>query len=118
EYIEINEDKQVVTYFIKTSDLICRDKEEKQSLIVSKLLIYLWDDVVRHKISHFFVRPTTFSNLVNRYREGFEIIKTNFETSLIYEGEEATEYVAENNQEYMEGADASDTQSSPKDIIE
>src|SRR5699024_600106 len=118
EIIGVNEDKHIGPYFIKPTDLIGRAEEEKQSLIAYKLLIYLWDDVVRHKRSHFFVRPTTFSNLVNRYREGFEIIKTNFETSLIYEGEEATEYVAENNQEYMEGADASDTQSSPKDIIE
>jgi hypothetical protein len=80
--IRINEDKHIGPYFIKPSDLEEKSDEQKKELIASKLLIYLWDDVIRHKRAYFFENPTTFSDLVIRYKAGESIFKCEFSTVL------------------------------------
>ncbi|WJE74200.1 AAA family ATPase (plasmid) [Bacillus mycoides] len=87
--IRINEDKHVGPYFIKPADLEGKSDEQKQGIIASKLLIYLWDDVVRHKRTYFFENPTTFSDLVVRYKDGELVFKCEF--PMVLEQEENNE---------------------------
>ena len=86
--IKINEDKHIGPYFIKPKDLMKKSEdpkkaiERKKEMIANKLLIYLWDDVVRHKRIHFFENPTTYSDLINRYKNGAEVFKCPFPIKL------------------------------------
>lgn len=99
EHLKINEDKHIGPYFIKPSDLKDKTNEEKKDIISSKLLIYLWDDVVRLKHTYFFVNPTTFSNLISRYNNGERIIQTDFEMIRDSEQKYKTEGIVDNNDE-------------------
>lgn len=83
EEIKVNEDKHIGPYFFKPEDLVDKTIEHKQELVASKLLIYLWDDVVRHKRQDFFEKPTTFSDIVRRYKKGERVFGFEFSSTLI-----------------------------------
>lgn len=66
--IKINEDKHIGPYFMKQGEPSDRHK------IGSKLLVYLWDDVVRHCRSQFFLAELkTFAQLVMAYNNDEKI---------------------------------------------
>lgn len=69
---EINEDKHIGPYFMK------KGEPSNQDLVASKLLIYLWDDVVRHKRNKLFKGVKTFSELVKKYKAGLDIFNVEF----------------------------------------
>ncbi|MFC0189452.1 AAA family ATPase [Fictibacillus aquaticus] len=63
--LKINEDKLIGQYFIKKNELADNKK------IAYKLLIYLWDDVVRHQRNEFFNEKfATFSELSEAFISG------------------------------------------------
>ncbi|KEO85119.1 AAA family ATPase [Tumebacillus flagellatus] len=64
----INEDKHIGPYFLKIGEPSNPDS------IASKLLIYLWDDVVRYHRREFFGNVNTFAELVENYYNGENII--------------------------------------------
>lgn len=66
--LNINEDKHIGPYFMKSGE------PSQPSNIASKLLIYLWDDVVRYNRKEFFKPVSTFAGLVKEYYEGVDII--------------------------------------------
>ena len=68
----INEDKHIGPYFMKEGEPSDID------LVASKILIYLWDDVVRHKRDRIFKKPRTFAKLVEEYKSGEPIFKKEF----------------------------------------
>ncbi len=61
--IGVEEDKLIGQRFISISDMNNSDK------VASKLLIYLWDDVVRYKRKELFREVKTFSNLITSYKK-------------------------------------------------
>jgi len=68
--IGIEEDKLIGPYFLKEEDLRNMDK------ISSKLLIYLWDDVVRYKKRELFVEDYyQFQDIVAGFKKGNKIFK-------------------------------------------
>lgn len=70
----VNEDRHFGPYFLKQGEPSNKD------LVASKLLMYLWDDVGRTKRDKIFANEIkTFSQLVKLYKEGFPILKTNFD---------------------------------------
>lgn len=63
--LEINEDKLIGPYFIKKNELSDNRK------IAYKLLIYLWDDVLRHQRNEFFAEKySSFSDLSEEFISG------------------------------------------------
>jgi len=68
--IGINEDKHIGPYFMKPGEPSVPEN------IASKLLIYLWDDVVRYNRNQFFEPVATFSELVHNYYANKEIISS------------------------------------------
>lgn len=63
--LEINEDKLIGPYFLKEKDLTNNQK------IANKLLIYLWDDVVRHQRGDLFLKEyKTFYSLTQDFIKG------------------------------------------------
>lgn len=73
----ITEDKLIGPYFLKKSDL--SDKEK----VASKLLIYLWDDVVRYQRDSLFVQKDRFSKLVQDFKKGNQIFIDELNEKLI-----------------------------------
>jgi hypothetical protein len=75
-HLEINEDKHIGPYFIKGNDVCDKDK------IASKLLIYLWDDVVRHNRHDLFntEKFRTFSDISEAFKIGEQIFQTDIVT--------------------------------------
>ncbi|WP_158555819.1 McrB family protein [Peribacillus glennii] len=66
--MKINEDRHIGPFFMKQGE------PSNIESIASKLLIYLWDDVVRHQRSALFLQDIiTFADLVTRYKNGEEI---------------------------------------------
>lgn len=61
--IDVDEDKLIGQRFINKDDL--KDKK----LVSSKLLIYLWDDVLRYNRAKLFKNDKSFSDLVEKYIE-------------------------------------------------
>ncbi|NMM53419.1 AAA family ATPase [Paenibacillus aquistagni] len=73
--LKINEDRHIGPYFMKKGELSDQDK------ISSKLLVYLWDDVVRHCRNRFFVEEIkTFAQLVRYYKDNKKIFVFNIES--------------------------------------
>lgn len=72
----INEDKHLGPYFIKEGE------PSNVNLIVSKLLIYLWDDVAKTSSRKNLIFITdkfkTFSQIAEAYKNGENIFRTNF----------------------------------------
>ncbi|WP_303984895.1 AAA family ATPase [Niallia circulans] len=73
----VNEDKHIGPYFLKG------DEPSNPEIIASKLLIYLWDDVVRHKRRALFINPRTFSELVINYKNGIPIFTFNIDDKFL-----------------------------------
>ncbi|MCM3186380.1 McrB family protein [Priestia megaterium] len=70
----VNEDKLIGPYFMKKGEPMNKD------LIASKLLIYLWDDVVRTRRTVVFRADIrTFSQLVKEYVQGNAIFNCDFQ---------------------------------------
>ncbi|KYG27721.1 AAA family ATPase [Alkalihalobacillus trypoxylicola] len=68
--LEINEDRLIGPYFISPDEI------EDNKNVAAKLLIYLWDDVVRYKHNDFFVDGIrTYSELVNAYYNEVDIME-------------------------------------------
>ncbi|MDJ1478256.1 AAA family ATPase [Bacillus sp. LS15-K4] len=67
----VNEDKHIGPYFLTQTDL------KDQKIFSSKLLVYLWDDVLRHNRAILFKSARTFSELVQSYEKGEEIFTFN-----------------------------------------
>lgn len=66
--IGINEDRHIGPYFLKEGDVANPDT------VASKLLIYLWDDVVRHqRTSMFSEHYRTFASLIQAFKAGEEV---------------------------------------------
>jgi hypothetical protein len=73
----VSEDKLIGPYFLKEKDLDSKDK------IASKLLIYLWDDVVRYKRSDLFTdKYYQFSEVVNALINGKNIFVKSLQEKL------------------------------------
>ncbi|MGM0924041.1 MAG: AAA family ATPase [Bacillota bacterium] len=67
--LEINEDRLIGPYFISPDEI------EDSSSFASKLLIYLWDDVLRYKRADFFINQIrTYSELVSAYYRGQDVM--------------------------------------------
>lgn len=67
---KVNEDKFIGPYFLKEGEPSNKER------IASKLLIYLWDDVVRFQRDKLFIKDiVTFSDLIQRYKDGKKIFK-------------------------------------------
>ncbi|MFS7255116.1 AAA family ATPase [Carnobacterium divergens] len=63
----ITEDKLIGPYFLKQNDLLSKEK------IASKLLIYLWDDVVRYQRDSLFIEKNRFSIVIKDFNDGKQI---------------------------------------------
>ena len=74
--LEIPEDKLIGPRFLKKSEIINKDK------IASKLLIYLWDDVVRYKRNELFLKSSRFSEVVEDFKHGKPIFNKNVQDIL------------------------------------
>lgn len=64
---EVEEDKLIGPYFLKPEELT--DKEK----IASKLLIYLWDDVIRYQREKMFIETKRFSKVVDDFNNNKSI---------------------------------------------
>lgn len=72
----VNEDKLIGPYFMKKGEPTQKD------LIASKLLVYLWDDVVRTRRNLVFrANIQTFAQLVREYHQGAAIFNCEFSFS-------------------------------------
>ena len=81
--IKINEDKLIGPYFISPEEI--QDPEN----ISSKLLIYLWDDVLRYKRPDFFDQSiSTFSELVMKFRNKEDALNILTDLNQLVEEEE------------------------------
>ena len=63
----VTEDKLIGPYFLKEDDLSSKEK------IGSKLLIYLWDDVVRYQRETLFLEKNRFSKVIKTFEAGGQI---------------------------------------------
>lgn len=65
----IEEDRLIGQYFINTDEIL------NPSFLTSKLFIYLWDDVLRHKRTAFFAEGLrTYSELISAYYDGQDVL--------------------------------------------
>lgn len=77
--LHINEDKLIGPYFLKKDELLDNNK------IASKLLIYLWDDVVRHQREELFGQEyNTFSSVLENFSSGEKSIFVEDLEQLLY----------------------------------
>jgi hypothetical protein len=68
----IEEDRLIGPYFINPTEI------QTPSFITSKLFIYLWDDVLRHKRSTFFMEGVrTYSELISAYHSDQDVLGIN-----------------------------------------
>lgn len=77
--IEIEEDRLIGPYFLSTHERA--DTKTCSDAIAGKLLIYLWDDVLRHGLRKdiFDEQYRTFSDLVQAYRENKPVFSGNID---------------------------------------
>jgi hypothetical protein len=78
----IEEDRLIGPYFL--SDKERKDENVCKKSIAGKLLIYLWDDVLRHGLREKIFSPNyrTFSDLVAAYTDGKKIFSLKIEDAL------------------------------------
>lgn len=68
--MRVNEDKLIGPFFLKQNEM----KKNFNQIFKNKLLMYLYEDVLRHKKNGFFVpEVTTFSKLLDMYDSGEDI---------------------------------------------
>ncbi|USK29915.1 AAA family ATPase [Bacillus sp. CMF21] len=68
----INEDKFIGPYFLKSGEP-SNDKN-----IANKILMYLWEDVVKYEKEKLFKNPSTFFDMQTRYLDGEDIFEITF----------------------------------------
>ncbi|XKH52002.1 AAA family ATPase (plasmid) [Chryseomicrobium palamuruense] len=86
----INEDRLIGPYFISPEEISDNDN------ISSKLLIYLWDDVVRYKRNEFFDAPiNTYSDLVVSFKAGGDVMKIHSDILQMIEQEDTEQELEE-----------------------
>ena len=83
---KINEDKLLGPFFLSKTELLkCKDSQEEfDEIFKSKVLMYLYEDILKYKKIDFFVEGVqTLSDIMNAYDDGkvfnFEIEKTQIE---------------------------------------
>lgn len=79
----IEEDRLLGPYFLSNSDFTKEDELEK--IIIGKVFIYLWDDVLRHGLRDILFkteRCRSFYELVNRYRNNEHVFSSRLEQCL------------------------------------
>lgn len=83
---KINEDKLLGPFFLSKTELLkCKDSQEEfDEIFKSKVLMYLYEDILKHKKIDFFVEGVqTLSDIMNAYDDGkvfnFEIEKIQIE---------------------------------------
>lgn len=83
--LKVNEDKLVGPYYLSVDEMLNPNLDESKSLdeylqeiVANKLLLYLWEDVARHKHTSLFANPSTFSQLVSDYKAGLKIFNFDF----------------------------------------
>lgn len=103
----INEDKHIGPYFLKPGET------SDTQLVASKILLYLWDDVARHKRERLFIDGIhTFSDLVSKFKSGEAVLKAEFtfeETEPENQEDEQTEESIDTNQMSESNQDPIDT---------
>lgn len=84
---DINEDKHLGQYFITETEIVDSYK------FASKILLYLFDDVLKFNRKRFFKNYKTFSDLLTDFKDGKEIFEFAFEYVTSSEGyiKESTE---------------------------
>ncbi|MEH7495776.1 AAA family ATPase [Neobacillus niacini] len=97
--LQINEDRLIGPYFISPEEI------EDSNNFSSKLLIYLWDDVVRYKRREFFNQDIkTYSDLVAKFFNNEDIMNIAEDMYLLLsEGQIQAELEIEGEQEDLEG---------------
>lgn len=73
KYKDINEDKHLGQYFVTETEIVDSYK------FASKILLYLFDDVLKFDRKGFFKGYKTFSDLLTAFNEGEEIFEFTFE---------------------------------------
>lgn len=108
----IKEDKLIGPFFIKPNFL--DDDKKFQQVFQDKLLMYLVEDVLKHKKNKLFKNSSVLSQIIDKYQSNEDIFIDSFVDRLIearesekinlYDevNEEDNEYVAENSEAYME----------------
>lgn len=102
--LNINEDKLIGPFFFSEKEIISESIDE---IFKSKLLMYLFEDVLKHRKGKLF-RPelNTFSKIIDAYNNSeeifdFEVISLSSDESI--EEERALSLIAENSEEYSAG---------------
>ncbi|WP_186300437.1 AAA family ATPase [Bacillus pumilus] len=79
----VNEDRLLGPFFISPEEI------EESNSFTSKLLIYLWDDVVRYKRENFFASDIrTYSDLVTGFVSGVDVMNIKNEINKVLENEQ------------------------------
>lgn len=94
--LNINEDKLIGPFFINKKDLV---SENFHSIFKSKLLMYLFEDVLKHRSGKFFAPGlNTFSKILTAYDSGKRIFDFNIKSAIAYQasGLASNMLVAEN----------------------
>ncbi|MFC5465955.1 AAA family ATPase [Lederbergia graminis] len=97
----ISEDRLIGPYFINTEEI------NDNSSFASKLLIYLWDDVVRYKRPEFFDKEIrTYSELVTSFVNGNDVMNIKTLIFDIIEKEQELEEREEQNEDGIDDENA------------
>lgn len=81
--LNVNEDKLIGPFFINENELASEDFD---SIFKSKLLMYLFEDVLKHKTGKFFAQGlNTFSKIMKAYDSGKNIFDFNIKTNTAYQ---------------------------------
>lgn len=73
EDIKVNEDKLLGPFFLSKTELLKskENQEEFDDIFKSKVLMYLYEDILKHKKNNFFVEGVkTLSDIMNAYDQG------------------------------------------------
>ncbi|WP_346962240.1 AAA family ATPase [Clostridium sp.] len=99
---KVNEDKLLGPFFLSKTELLKSKEDTNQfdTIFKSKVLMYLYEDILKHKKIDFFVGDVqTLSDIMNAYDAGkvfnFEIEKSTGVTYQLKEDREESEKVAE-----------------------
>jgi hypothetical protein len=79
----IDEDRLIGQHFMSESDL--DDPNDRYTALGNKLLVYLWDDVLRHGLRHevFLPKYRVFSELIKDFLQEEWVFSEKFTSSLI-----------------------------------
>lgn len=94
--LNVNEDKLIGPFFINENEFASKNFD---SIFKSKLLMYLFEDVLKHRSGKFFAHGlNTFSKILKAYDGGRNIFDFNIKTAITYQASGLTSdmLVAEN----------------------